>query len=483
MDATGRHSASRLKQSLDCLHFCIASPHKQAPRVLPTSFALILQRRAPVKSLPRLLPLLFSVAILLCGNGILITLISLKANDAGWSASTIGMLGTAYFGGFLISSMYTPRLIDMVGHARVFAALASLSAISALILVLYEEPITWMLSRALAGFCIAGLFTVIESWINGAVDNADRGRMLSIYSLTDLGAVTASQLLLPVFGTQGTILFMITAIMFCFSVVPVTLSPRDTTQPFEPAKLKLKDVWRVSPLAFMTCFVIGLTNSSYRTIGPIYAANVGLDTAGVAFFITAGIVGGAVLQLPIGWLSDRMDRRKVLSLCTILAVTAGVFLSYLSQGDRVHAPGTSIYLTGLSPQWFYAGSFLFGCFAMPLYSIAAAHANDFAKPGQFATITAGMLFTYGISATVGPMISSLAMDYYGPPGFFAVICMAHAGLLLFAIKRMQVRDTVPDEERVRYAPLLRTSRGVFTLAKKRLTLSQAERKQRAKAQN
>lgn len=429
-----------------------------------------------MKSLPRLLPLLFSVAILLCGNGILITLISLKANALGWSATTIGLLGTTYFGGFLISSIYTPRLIDMVGHARVFAALASLSAISALMLVLYEEPITWMVSRALAGFCIAGLFTAIESWINGAVENQDRGRMLSVYSLTDLGAVTASQLLIPVFGTEGTILFLITAIMFCFSVVPVTLSPRDATQPFEPVKLKFKDVWRVSPLAFMTCFVIGLTNSSYRTIGPIYATNVGLDTQGVAFFMTAGIVGGAVLQLPIGWLSDRMDRRHVLSLTTVSAVAAGLLLAYLSQGDRMHGgAGTSIYLTGLQAEWFYAGSFLFGCFAMPLYSIAAAHANDFAKSGQFATITAGMLFTYGVSATVGPMLSSFSMDYFGPPGFFLFICAAHAGLLAFAFTRMRARDTVPDEDRVRYAPLLRTSRGVFNLARKRLTLSQSER--------
>jgi MFS family permease len=158
-----------------------------------------------MKSLPRLLPLLLSVAILLCGNGILITLISLKASAAGWSAATIGLLGTTYFGGFLVSSMYTPRLIDLVGHARVFAALSSLSAISALMLVLVEDPLIWMASRALAGFCTAGLFTVIESWINGAVDNNDRGRMLSIYSLTDLGAVTASQLLIPLFGTQGTV--------------------------------------------------------------------------------------------------------------------------------------------------------------------------------------------------------------------------------------------------------------------------------------
>jgi len=427
-----------------------------------------------MKSLPKLLPLLFAVAILLCGNGILITLISLKANAIGWSATTIGLLGTAYFGGFLVSSIYAPRLIDLVGHVRVFAALASLSAISALMLILVEDQYVWMASRAIAGFCIAGLFTAIESWINGAVENQDRGRMLSIYSLTDLGAVTASQLLLPVFGTEGTILFLITAIMFSCSVLPVTLSPREVQQVYEPVKTKLRDVWKVSPLAFATCFVIGLTNSSYRTIGPIYATNVGLDTAGVAFFITAGIVGGAVLQLPIGWLSDRIDRRQVLALATILAVVAGMYLSYLSQGDTLHSPNGTIYVTGLTPYWFYAGSFLFGCFAMPLYSIAAAHANDFAKPGQFATITAGMLFTYGISATFGPTLSSLAMERFGPPGFFAFIGMAHAALVLFAFVRMQARDTVPEEERVRYAPLLRTSRGIFNLAKRRLTVPQGE---------
>jgi len=432
-----------------------------------------------MKSLPRLLPLLLSVAILLCGNGILITLISLKANAAGWSAATIGLLGTGYFGGFLASSMYTPRLIDLVGHARVFAALASLSAISALTLVLVENPVVWMSSRALAGFCTAGLFTVIESWINGAVDNNDRGRMLSIYSLTDLGAVTASQMILPVFGTQGTILILITAIMFCASVIPVTLSPRDAVPAFEPVKLKLKDVWKVSPLAFATCFTLGLTNSSYKTIGPIFATNVGLDTAGVAYFMTAGIVGGAFLQLPIGWLSDRMDRRKVLSLCTIAAVAAGMLLAWFSEGDRMHAPDGSIYVTGRPPEIFYLGSFLFGCFAMPLYSIAAAHANDFAKPGQFATVTAGMLFTYGVSATMGPLLSGQAMATYGPPGFFAFICTAHTGLLLFAITRMRARNLAPDREKVRHAPILHISRGVLKLAKKRLTLSRGERDKRA----
>lgn len=427
-----------------------------------------------MKSLPTLLPLLLAVAVLLCGNGILLTLIALKADAAGWSATTIGLLGTTYFAGFLLSSTYTPRLIDLVGHARVFAALAALSAISALMLIVVEDKYVWMASRALAGFCIAGLFTAIESWINGAVENSDRGRMLSIYALTDLGAVTASQLLLPVIGTEGTLLFLITAIMFCFSVVPVTLSPKDAPQAFEPVKMKFRDVWRVSPLAFATCFIIGLTNSSYRTVGPIFATEVGLDTAGVAYFITAGIIGGAALQLPIGWLSDRIDRRKVLVGCTIAAVLAGIGLAWLSQGDRMHAPGSSIYLTGLSNSWFFAGSFLFGCFAMPLYSIAAAHANDFARPGQFATITAGMLFTYGVSATFGPMLSALSMDWFGPPGFFAFICASHAILVAFAFKRMAARDTVPDDERVNYAPLLRTSRGVFKLAKRRLTLSQSE---------
>ena len=139
------------------------------------------------------------------------------------------------------------------------------------------------------------------------------------------------------------------AMMFCFSLIPVTLSPRDAPQAFEPVKLRMRDVWKVSPLAFATCFVIGLTNSSYRTIGPIYATKVGLDTTGVAFFITAGIVGGAVLQLPIGWLSDRMDRRNVLALATLGAVAAGLLLTYLSQGVFVRVTQDAFFLTGRSP--------------------------------------------------------------------------------------------------------------------------------------
>ena len=422
-----------------------------------------------MQRLMHLLPLLIAAAILFIGNGLLLTLVALRSGEEGFSAQMIGIIGTTYFVGFLAGSRFSPRLIEAVGHVRVFAALAAIGASMVLAHILYVDVYAWMVGRAITGFCIAGLFTTIESWLNASAENRDRGRVLSIYSLVDLGAATASQLALPVIGVKGFEVFCLTALFFSLSLVPIALSPTATPRPQEPVRLALKDAWMISPLAFMTCFTIGLTNSSYRAIGPLYASEIGFDLQNVAFFISAGIVGGAVMQLPLGWISDRIDRRLVLTATCCAAALASLFVSTLAGTSVVrNSVGEAIRIT-TDPNWYHFGSFVFGAFTMPLYSLAAAHANDFAKPNQYAVVSAGLLFTYGIAATVGPLISSTAIETFGPPSLFVFFSLCHGGLVLLAIVRMLARPTVPDEERVRFTFMPRTTPAIFRLARKRLT--------------
>jgi len=419
--------------------------------------------------LVRLSPLFIAAAILMTGNGLQATLTAVRAEMEGFQPVIVGLLGTSMYAGLLIGTLTAIGLIQKVGHIRVFAALAAVSAASALAMVLVIDPYFWMAMRFLMGFCFSGLATSLESWLNGAVENKDRGRVLSVYSLVDLAAVTVSQALLPILGPAGFAAFAVSAMAFSLSLVPITLSPRANPMTMEPVKFRFREVWAISPLSFMACFTIGLTTGAFRTASPLYASAVGLDVTGVAIFVSAGIVGGAILQMPLGWMSDRVNRRGVLMFATIGAALAGIYLSLLSGNIFLTNSLGTVIRTQTDPMWYFVGAFLFGAFAMPLYSLAIALANDFAKPSQFAPLSAGLIFTYAAGGTIGPALASAAMQLFGPQAFFAVMSLAHGSLVLHAIFRMRVRPGVPRSERAHYTPILRTSPAVFRLARRRLT--------------
>lgn len=398
-----------------------------------------------------LLPLLGAAFILLAGNGLQGTLIALRAGHEGFDHSLVGLMGTGYFGGYIISCLVTARLIRAVGHIRVFAALAAIAAAGTLMLVLWIDPFVWIVLRFGMGFCFAGLFLVIESWLNAHSASADRGRILSIYRLVDLAGVTGAQFLLPVFGFQGFALFAIMAMMVCLSLVPVSLADRSNPQPPEEFTFSLGSIWAISPLACLGCVTIGLTNSAFRLIGPLFGERVGLDTTGVALFIAAGVVGGATLQLPLGWLSDRYDRRWVLIAATTGASLAGLYLSQFA--------GTSqVQLT--------FGIFLFGAFSLPLYSLSAAHANDRAKSGQFVIVAAGLTFFFSLGAAVGPVVVAWVMDAFGAPAFFVYTSIVHASLVAITLWRILARSGPRRLPGKRFVTLLRTSPAIFRLARR-----------------
>ncbi|CCF18898.1 MFS permease [Pseudorhizobium banfieldiae] len=390
-----------------------------------------------------LIPLLVTAGILIGGNGLQGTYIALRGSYEGFSPSLIGMIGAGYSVGFAIGCIYVTRLLREIGHIRTFSAMAAIGASCSLAMSLIIDPTFWFLMRFIIGIAVASLFATVESWINAKVTNANRARTLSIYRLVDLGSVTAAQYMIPLAGIEGTVIFSIIAIAMTLSLVPISLADRSSPTPPEAIRFDLKAVWRISPLAVVGVVCVGLAMAAFRNIGPIYGEAIGMSITSIATFMSAGIIGGVVLQYPLGVYSDRLDRRTVILWTTIGSIITGAYLSFGA---------------GTSETANIIGVFLFGAFSMPLYSLCSAHGNDYAKDGEHALVSAGLLFYWSVGATVGPLLASLLLEYYGPDVFFIYTSVIFAGFAVFTLRRMGTRPPVPPEERPRrFRALLRTS--------------------------
>jgi MFS family permease len=404
-----------------------------------------------MSSLRPLIPLLIAAGILLGGNGMQGTLIALRGAQEGFSPAVIGFIGTSYFAGFLLGCLAITRIMKAVGHVRSFSALAAIASAGTLMLVLMIDPVTWSLIRFASGFCFAGLFTVMESWLNSGVSNHDRARVLALYRIIDIGSVTGAQFVIPIFGSEGFTIFAIMSIMITLSLVPVSLGDRSNPTPPEDVKLDLGRVWRISPLGCIGCVAVGVTNSAFRTLSPVYAEEIGMSVADVVTFVAVGIIGGAVIQYPLGYLSDLWDRRMVLLLSA-----GGALLSALA----------IVFLAGNHPFTNFVIVFIFGSFAMPLFSLSAAHANDRAGKGEFVLVNAALMLFYSFGAIGGPLAASWFMQRFGPQSLFSFTATVYATFILIILYRMGARGSVPAGQRSRFMSLLRTSTMFSRLAKR-----------------
>jgi MFS family permease len=403
-----------------------------------------------MSTLRPLVPLLVTAGILLGGNGLQGTLIALRGAMEGFQASTIGLTGTFYFMGFLLGCLAISHMMRAVGYVRSFSALAAIAAAGTLLLVLVIDPVVWMAIRFATGFCFAGLFTIMEAWLNAGVSNRDRARVLALYRIIDLGSVTGAQFLIPVFGAGGFTIFAIMSMMITLSLVPVSLADRTSPAPPVDVKLDLAKVWRISPLACIGCIAVGLTNSAFRTLSPVYAGEIGLSTADVATFVSVSIIGGAVIQYPLGYLSDRWDRRTILLSSTIAAMVSALAI---------------VFFAGSSAIANFVLVFVFGSFAMPLFSLSAAHANDRAGKGEFVLVNAALMLFYSFGAIGGPAAAAFFMESFGPHSMFSFAAGVYAVFVVVILYRMGVRASVPKAGRGRFTALLRTSMAFARLAR------------------
>ncbi|MBP2507017.1 MFS family permease [Agrobacterium tumefaciens] len=390
-----------------------------------------------------LIPLLVTAGILIGGNGLQGTYIALRGLSEGFSASTIGLISAAYSIGFALGCISVTRLLRRIGHIRAFATMAAVASSASIAMPLIIHPLFWMLMRFVIGIAVACLFAVIESWINAQVTNSNRARTLSIYRFVDLGSVTLAQYIIPIAGIGGPVVFSLIAMALSLSLVPISLADKSNPAPPKQIPFNLFAVWRISPLAVVGCVAVGLSMAAFRNIGPIYAEQIGLSVTAIATFMSAGIIGGVVLQYPLGVYSDRYDRRIIILATTAGSVIVGLFLAFFAGTD----------------EWSnIIGVFIFGAFALPLYSLSSAHGNDHAKEGEHAMVSAGLLFFWSVGATVGPLLASVLIDQFGPKALFSYTAAIQIVFIAYTIYRLQVREGVPVEERNwRFRSLLRTS--------------------------
>jgi len=377
-----------------------------------------------------ILSLLRGTAFLLAASGLHGLLLPLRGQAEGFSTTSLGLFGTAWAGGFVAGCYFAPRLVRRVGHVRAFGAFAASGAIIALLTGLLIDQYVWIVLRAGTGFTMAGAFMVIESWLNEKATNENRGTVFGLYMMVTYASIMAGQMMVAAADVMQASLFMVAGILFCFSLIPTAVSSAATPKPLEDVSLDLRGLYANSPVAVVGCFLIGVANGAWGTLGAVYGARIGISTPQIALMSSIVVVAGAVMQLPAGRLSDLMDRRYVLGAAAVGAAAFALLVFLVEPRSGVMV----IVMTAC-----------YGALAYTLYSIAVAHANDHARPEEFVKVSGGLLLLYGFGTMVGPVLGAVLMGMMRPESLFLATALAHILLAAYALLRIRARAPVPRE--------------------------------------
>ncbi|MDA0368691.1 MAG: MFS transporter [Proteobacteria bacterium] len=393
----------------------------------------------PINILP-VSALLLGVTGLVLGTGVLGVLLPLRGVAEGFSTLGIAVMGGSYFAGFIAGCLQTPRLVARVGHIRLFASFAAIAAATVIAHALAVDLVVWIVVRAVTGFAVAGLYVVIESWLNHQAANETRGGLFGIYMVVNFVALMAGQLLMVVMDVGAVTPFLVTCLAVCLSLVPVALS-RATAPIIEPTEpLGLIALYRVSPLGVGGCFLVGVANGSFWSLGAVFGALQLGSTALAAIFVSVFVLGGALGQWPLGRLSDRWDRRKAIVLACLVGAFGGLLLAFW--------PGAGIWVV------MVLGG-LTGMFVLSVYSLCVAHTNDHIESKDFVAASSGLLLYYGAGAVGGPVLAATLMSAIGPRSLFLWTAGAHLALAGFALYRMSQRGPVHEANREGFVTMLR----------------------------
>lgn len=381
--------------------------------------------------------LFLSVILLQLSSGGVGPLDVLSGLALDFSNQEIGMLGSAHFLGFFIGCWWAPRLMGSVGHSRAFAAFTATGAIGLMAHMLVVDPYAWALMRVMSGLCVAGCYTVIEAWLQAEVTNESRGRTMGVYRVVDMTGSLVAQLLIGVLAPASYVSYNLLAIGCCAALLPLTLTTLQ--QPETPASPRLRPGLAVdrSPLAVAAVIVAALSSASFRMVGPIYGQEVGLSAGQIGWFLASFVLGGALAQYPVGWLADKFDRRKVLIWLSLAAIVSC---------------GVTISASGLGTAGIMLTAGLFGLTTFPIYSVAAAHAHDFATSDERVELSAALMFWFAVGAIFAPYLASVLIENYGPAALFTMISVGHAGLVIFGMLRMRENRKKHSATKYVYAP-------------------------------
>ena len=381
--------------------------------------------------------LLVGMAFLIVGNGLQGSVLGVRAEIEGFGFAVGGAVMAGYFVGFLFGTAVAERFLAAVGHIRVFAALASVASSAAILHAVWVNPVTWALLRLVFGLCVAGLYVVVESWLNDMATNANRGRILGGYMVVMMGGLGVGQLLLAGGDPAGFELFVLVSVLVSLALVPITLSATTAPPLVVPEPLSLRRLLETVPTGAVTALLSGAAHGTLLGLAALYGKSEGLSDGRIAVFTAAAPLGCVVFQWPIGWLSDRVSRRGVIALAAVAAALA-------AGGLLLTAPGSALSLMLM---------FLFGGFTFPLHSLAVAITADRVAPGQITAATATLVRLTGVGAAICPAVAGAVMGATGPSAFFWVLIAVHAVIAVYVGFRIVARPTIPVTEQTDYCPL------------------------------
>ncbi|MFU8898584.1 MAG: MFS transporter [Roseinatronobacter sp.] len=395
--------------------------------------------------------LLLGMMFLMVGNGVQGTLLGIRGAIEGFSTFQMSVVMSAYFAGFLFGSRMAPEMIRRVGHVRVFAALGSLISAVLILYAAIPDWIIWALLRVLIGFCFSGVYVTAESWLNNTASNENRGQALSLYMIVQMLGIIAAQALINFADPAGYLLFVIPSVLVSLAFAPILLSVSPAPVFGTTRSMTIRELYGVSPLGVVGTFLMGGVFAAMFGMTAVWGTEAGLSILEISIFTGAIYFGGLVFQYPIGWLSDRMDRRKLLVIVSLIGV----------------AGGSLAVLFDLSFIWLVGVALIIGGISNPLYSLLVAYTNDYLETDQMAAASGGLLFVNGVGAILGPLIIGWLMGVIGPSGFFLFIIVLMMMLVIYAIWRMTQRPSIPVAESGPFAAVspvvsAATVEGVYT---------------------
>lgn len=410
--------------------------------------------------------LLIGVVFIMLGNGMHFTLIGLRGGIEGFSAAELAIVTSGYFVGFLSGANLTPRLIRRVGHVRVFAALGSFMSAGLIAFPLLAEPWAWTVLRILVGFCMSGIYVTAESWLNDAATNETRGKILSAYMIAQTLGIIGAQGLLTLGDAGSAVLFIGASIMVSISFGPILLSISPVPAAEVTRPMPLRELFRGSPLGTVGIFMLGTVYATQSGMGAVFGTQIGMTADQIALFVAMLFGGALVLQYPVGWLSDRIDRRKL--ICCAAAFGA------------VFCAMGWVFGTSLWP--LMAAAFLTGGVTTPLYALFLAYTNDSLSAEDMPAASGGLVLTFGVGAILGPLVTGWAMQQLGPFAFWLVLAATFSVIALYSLYRMTQRAVVPVDETESYLGVLPTASTVAVEAAGAWAAEQAEAEREAGAQ-
>ena len=388
--------------------------------------------------------LFLGIGTIMIAHGLQMQVMGIRSVNENFNLITTGIFMSGYFVGYFLGSQTTPKLVQKVGHIRVFAAFASLASLSALLAAVYVNPVMWTFSRFITGISLVSCYIVAESWLNDRATNKNRGQLLSAYMIILFGGLALGMLLLNVSNPNSYEPFILVSVLLSLALVPILLTKRSAPKFKKIGTISIKELYKISPLGTVSSFCTGLIHSAFFSLIAVYATTSNFTLFETSILLFMATIAGVIFQGPIGYFSDKYERRKVIVITTALGAMFA-FIAIIFGGESLQNMYLSVRLS-FSKIIFFISVGLYAGLALPLFSLNLAHTNDYVTKDKFVAAGGGIQLIFGIGAIIGPILCSFFMDIFNINGFFIFLIVSHIIIAIFGIYRMRVRDSVENPD-------------------------------------